>query len=222
MSTKTATAKSRNIKKAITPVIFGELQIAYDQINKDLFKGRLPPCVLQFARKPRSLGYFAPQRWSRGVEGEVVHEIALNPDHLRERGTLDALSTIAHEMVHLDQYVDGTAPKRPYHNADFRDRMEAIGLITSDTEEEGGRRVGAKMSHYIEEGGKFDVAACRMIENGFAFTWSSVPSAEPTKKKKSGGTRDKYTCPDCDTNVWAKPETNIMCGDCEVKMEEAD
>jgi len=26
--------------------------------------------------------------------------------------------------------------------------------------------------------------------------------------------RVKYTCPNCELNIWAKPEINVLCGDC--------
>jgi len=29
----------------------------------------------------------------------------------------------------------------------------------------------------------------------------------------------KYTCPDCNSNAWAKPATRLICGECEVMME---
>ncbi|OCG40849.1 hypothetical protein [Gilliamella sp. Bif1-4] len=36
---------------------------------------------------------------------------------------------------------------------------------------------------------------------------------------KGTGTRDKFTCPDCGLNAWAKPTANLICGDCNKRME---
>jgi hypothetical protein len=37
------------------------------------------------------------------------------------------------------------------------------------------------------------------------------------KSKAANGM--KYTCPACQTNAWAKPQTNLICGDCNEPME---
>lgn len=35
---------------------------------------------------------------------------------------------------------------------------------------------------------------------------------------KNTGNRDKFTCPNCGLNAWAKPMANLICGDCNKKM----
>jgi hypothetical protein len=32
----------------------------------------------------------------------------------------------------------------------------------------------------------------------------------------------KYTCPSCSVNAWEKPQTSLICGDCEEPMEADD
>jgi hypothetical protein len=216
---KQAAAKSGvHQKTAVTPIISGQLQQAFDYFNGAMWDGKLPHVVLLFARKPRSYGYFWPKRWGKDNAGEV-HEIALNPDHMRnEKDAKAALSTIVHEMCHLWQFVSGEkCPKRPYHNKEFSTEMERVGLITSSTGMEGGKRTGQKMTHYIEKGGAFDKAADQLIRGGFHFDWASFP-IENTNSA-TAGKRVKYVCGGCDAAAWGKAELHIECSDCEEKME---
>jgi ribosomal protein S27AE len=43
--------------------------------------------------------------------------------------------------------------------------------------------------------------------------------ADKAKRKKKAASKTKYSCSDCDANAWAKPETRLICGECEVVME---
>ena len=43
--------------------------------------------------------------------------------------------------------------------------------------------------------------------------------AARTKAKKKAASKTKYTCPACAANAWAKPETALVCGDCDERME---
>jgi hypothetical protein len=80
---------------------------AYEQMfgffNRRLFGGGLPACLLNFSRKAKTYGFFAPQRWQHENAKEVRHEISLNPASLRTRKPIDVASTLVHEMVHLWQ-----------------------------------------------------------------------------------------------------------------------
>lgn len=211
------TAKKVAKTEAITPVISAQLQQAFDFFNKELWDGALPQVVLLFARKPRSYGYFWAERWGKG-ENADVHEIALNPDHMRKAKAKAALSTVAHEMAHLWQFVFGEkCPKRPYHNKEFANEMERIGLMTSSTGEPGGKRTGQSMTHYVIDGGPFDKAADKLLKSGFKWDWSSFPV--PPVESKSGK-RIKYECPE-GCKAWGKEGLNITCEDHDEHMEAA-
>ena len=43
-----------------------------------------------------------------------------------------------------------------------------------------------------------------------------VNPTEVSKKKLASKT--KYTCPDCGLNAWAKPDSNLVCDDCQSAM----
>ncbi len=47
------------------------------------------------------------------------------------------------------------------------------------------------------------------------------------KQKTKAASKTEYTCPECATNAWAKPEAKLICGECDEPMvaepaEEAD
>jgi hypothetical protein len=39
------------------------------------------------------------------------------------------------------------------------------------------------------------------------------------KRKKKSASKTKYTCPTCNVNAWAKPQTALICGDCQEVMQ---
>lgn len=78
--------------------------------------------------------------------------------------------------------------------------------------EEGGKRTGQKMTHYVQPGGAFDQTANGLIADGFKINWASFNNGPAKTEKKKN--KIKYTCPDCGQNAWAKPEARLVCGDC--------
>lgn len=200
-----------------TKEIYNTLQDAYDFFNRNLFEAKLPGCIITMQRKGKARGYFCAERFeTRQGETYKVHEIALNPALFRERTDRDILSTLVHEMVHLWHEEKGTAPRRAYHNGEWADKMEDLGLMPSNTEEEGGERTGHSMSHYILPDGRFDTMCEVFLDEGKK-TVSYQDRPEP-EKKKAKKNKIKYSCPECHQNVWAKPAANILCGIDEVKM----
>jgi predicted SprT family Zn-dependent metalloprotease len=191
---------------------FTAYQAMYDYFNRTLFQGKLPSCILNFSRQARTLGFFAPERWERGEDRS--HEISLNPAHLKTSGPKDSASTLVHEMVHLWQQVFGKPSRRAYHNHEWAAKMEAVGLMPSNTAQPGGRKVGQKMSHYIIEGGAFERGYDAMPAD-ILWPWTSGEhECSKEKKKPAAPSKVKYTCEECDANVWGKPGLAVVCGDC--------
>ena len=155
-----------------------------------------------------------------GSPDEVTDEIALNPAHFGERSPTATLSTLVHEMCHLWQHHFGKPSRASYHNKEWAAKMRALGLIPSDTGAPGGREVGQKVSHYIDAGGVFDRACAELIGSGFDALYVELWSdEEAAKRKKKSASKTRYTCPTCDSNAWAKPAVNLICGDCDERME---
>ncbi len=128
-------------KTAPTTQVHQALQFAYDFFNRSLFAGQLPPCLISLQRKAKTQGYFSFRRFI-SEDGRYTDEIALNPEFFGVLPVLDTLSTLVHEMCHLWQQHFGSPGRRGYHNKEWADKMEAIGLMPSDTHKPGGKRTG--------------------------------------------------------------------------------
>lgn len=210
MSRTKSAAPSIKRSAAPTPEQFAAYQGMYDFFNRELFTGQLPAVLLNFSRKtPRTLGFFAPQRWDRG--DEVAHEISLNPTTLKYRRPIDVASTLVHEMVHLWQQEYGNPSRTGYHNRQWAEKMEEVGLVPSHTGEPGGRRVGQQMTHYIAERGAFDRAFQR-LPPACALPWACSDD-EIKRKKRRARNKVKYTCT-CGVNIWGKPKLKVICAEC--------
>lgn len=203
---------------------YDALNRAYDFFNAELFDGTLPACLLTMQRKAKAYGYFAGGRFGSRDGQEVTDEIALNPSHFKDRTVEQSVSTLVHEMVHLWQHHFGKPSRTAYHNKEWAAKMEAVGLIPSDTGAPGGKQTGQKVSHYIAGGGPFDRAMAKLKAQGFSDFYVELWDDEAAKKarKAKAASKTKYTCPECEANAWAKPSTRLICGECEVVMTAPD
>ena len=207
----------------VTAKQFNAYQAMFDHFNRTLFGAKLRPVLLNFSRHAGALGFFAPSRWATGtgtdVKQDVRHEISLNPAWLRSRPPIDVASTLVHEMVHLWQQDNGQPSRRGYHNEQWARAMESVGLIPSSTARPGGARVGQKVSHYIEAGGRFEKAFSKLPKR-CRLPWTCEELDPVAKKKAKQKNKVKYTCPGCGANVWGKPSLAVGCLECEEQFQE--
>jgi ribosomal protein L37AE/L43A len=200
---------------------FAAYRAMWVYFNTVLFGGALGDVFLNFSRLARSLGFFAPERWRDGAN-QVTHEISLNPAHLRRDNAKDAASTLVHEMVHLWRHGEPSPPRRGYHDRQWADRMEALGLMPSSTAAPGGTRVGYRMSHFIIPGGAFERAFEQMpAECHLPWTCGIDDEARGEKKAKKEASRKvkvKYSCPSCGLNVWGRGGLRLRCEDCDEEL----
>jgi hypothetical protein len=200
-----------------TKVIYLNLVQAYDYLNERLWSGKLPTCLVTLQRKANTRGYFAGARFASRDGAHKVDEIALNPSTFKERDTREILSTLAHEMCHLEQHHYGRPGKGGYHNREWGGMMKAIGLQPVSVDQPG-KEVGNKVTHTIIPGGHFDGIIDALIESGavidYVEAWTEEGKAKASKKLKV-----KYSCPQCGVNCWAKPDAHFVCGDCDEAME---
>ena len=207
-------AVSKATNRTPTEQSYGELSDAYKFFNAKLFDDGLPSCLITLHRHRSAYGYFSPKRFE-SADAAFTDEIALNPDHFKARPDRASLSTLVHEMVHLWQQHFGKPSRNGYHNKEWAAKMDELGLTPSSTGAEGGARTGQKVSHFIVDGGPFDLACAELMKTGFTISWKSVPA--PPKIK--AGKRTKYKCPGCETSVWGKDGLSITCEDCSETME---
>ena len=228
------------MKPAIpTPTVqqFKAFENAYDYFNQVLFGGVLPGVILNLSRKSKAMGFVAPFRWRKaegkpGAEG-TIHELSINPEILC-MGLVEVYSTLVHEQCHIWQHQYGKPSRSGYHNKEWADKMEDVGLIPSDTGCPGGKKTGQNMSDYPAGNGKF-LEALKDMPYTYKLPFVStegdlvamlINSADGLPPvggrpegahipRPSGGKKNKikYTC-SCNTNVWGKLGLNILCGEC--------
>ncbi len=202
-----------------TARMYRGLSQAFVFFNARLFSGRLPDCLITLQRKRGAYGYFANARFTARDGSQVTDEIALNPTHFAERSVEDTLSTLVHEMVHLEQARFGTPSRSSYHNAEWARLMRDVGLIPSATGAPDGKETGQRVSHYIEPGGRFARACADLIDlRREMVPYVEAADARRTRERKAAS-KTRYTCPVCGVNAWAKPETRLACGVCTVPLE---
>lgn len=217
----------------VTTDTYGTFEQAFDYFNKELFRSKLPPCLITLQRKKNSYGYYAPHRFKGRVnKGARTDEIALNPANFVGRSDEEILSTLVHEMVHHYQRLYGKPGRGRYHNPQWADLMMEIGLMPSSTGMPGGKVTGDHMSHYIKPGGIFEKACRQLLESGFRLHWeesdeeyvstrvkAGKPIDTPNPVDTSTSGRVKFTCPTCGLNAWAKPSALLLCGLCLLQRE---
>jgi predicted SprT family Zn-dependent metalloprotease len=188
---------------------------AFHFFNDRLFGGTLPDCLITLQRKKRALGYFSPQRFEHRGSKALTDEIAMNPDYFVGESDKEILSTLVHEMAHLWQQHFGKPSRGGYHNKEWAEKMDDIGLAPSSTGADGGKRTGQRVSHYIVAGAQYDRACTEFLTSGATIAWVSVPVLKVSKS----GKRTKYACPRCGTHVWGKSGLSINCKPCDEEME---
>jgi hypothetical protein len=144
--------------KTPTKRTYDDFDSAYAYFNKRLFGERLPTCLITVRPHRGAYGSFSPERFGAHGGPETLDEIALNIKHFQQRTPMEIMSTLVHEMVHLEQQHFGHPSRSGYHNREWADLMERVGLTPSDTGAPGGRRTGQRVSHFVRDDGPFAVA----------------------------------------------------------------
>jgi len=104
-------------------------------------------------------------------------------------------------------------------NKEWAAKMLEIGLIPSSNGQIGGKQTGQRMSHLIEENGRFSQAATKLLKDHPAILYHDRSSENETARKNKAASKTKYTCPKCWINAWAKPNVALICGVCEEPMQ---
>lgn len=191
-------------------------QAAFDYFNVELFEGELPQVILNFSRTgAKAVAFYAPKRWENSKQdSNILDEISLTPKWLN-RPLETIFSSLVHEMAHLWQFEFGSPSRTNYHNKEWAFKMNEIGLKPNNGK---GGETGQSVSHNIVINGPFQEAFKKMPEE-YLLPWRVFCESDMEKKKtKKSGSRVKYTCPECDTNVWGKDGLEIICKECEVNF----
>lgn len=147
------------------------LQELYQVFNKELFDNSLPNCLITVQRRKRVMGYFSANRWVNNDKEIKVHELALNPTYFASCVFIELFQTIVHEMCHLWQFEYGKPSVKTYHNKEWANKMESIGLIPSSTGREGGKKTGQLMNDYPQRGGQFETLCIKLYKEDMFIKW---------------------------------------------------
>jgi predicted SprT family Zn-dependent metalloprotease len=205
---------------------YDPLQQAYENLNRSLFEGELPNCLITLQRSKKSYGYFCGDRFGR-ADGTLTDEIALNPTHFRDRPQEEVLATLAHEMVHLWQHHFGKPGRGRYHNKEWAEKMRSIGLQPTSTGKDDGAETGDVMGHIIVADGPFDRTVRKLLAKGLVVLWIELPEKtadavddeDGEEKASKSGKRVRYICPHGDMKAWAKHGAKLVCGEHMEPME---
>lgn len=200
-----------------TKTQYAEIDFAYGWFNEELFGGELPYCLLTMNRKAKAHGYFCGDRFQTRDGLTVTDEIALNPDSMRDRDDRASLATLVHEMVHLWQHRFGEPPRKSYHDRQWALKMREVGLIPSSTGEPGGKETGSRVTHYIEEGGRFAASFAALVATGWTMPFIQTPG-DAARAAKQKASKTKFCCPSCEQAAWGKPTLKIICSECDELM----
>ncbi|MBJ3115000.1 SprT-like domain-containing protein, partial [Salmonella enterica subsp. enterica serovar Typhimurium] len=147
--------------------------------------------LLHLQREKQTYGYFSPERFVNS-QGTRTDEIAMNPAYFAVCPPEEIMQTLCHEMCHLWQHHFGKPGRRGYHNKEWADFMEAIGLMPSSTGAPGGARTGDKMADYAIEGGRFLEAYESLMTDDYRISWMDrFPSREKLMAAIANGTTDE-------------------------------
>jgi len=147
-----------------TEKLYKFFNTVYKHFNESLFHGELSDTILTLQRQANTMGYFSANRWTDN-NGNNIHEIALNPQYFASFPLLELFQTMVHEQCHLWQEEYGNPSRTGYHNKEWANKMESVGLMPSTTGKEGGRKVGQKVADYAIANSKFVHEALKLSKS---------------------------------------------------------
>ena len=196
------------------PDYYLAIQEIYSFFNKYLFEDKLPLVFIKKSKNQETFSFsITPNRWKH-TDQKISHELSVNHNSILKGKVFFALNLI-HEMCHIWQIEYGNPSRAGYHNAEWANKMETLGLMPSSTGKVGGERTGQKVSNYLIKGSIIDSCLKEMPED----LWTNLSSFleinnSKIQKLNKAKSKVKYFCNGCKTNVWGKSNLSILCNDC--------
>lgn len=191
---------------------------AYSFFNENLFNNSLRAVVITLSHRAGSRGYYWDNIFNDKIQDEKLPELSITYNSLYN-DTKTLLSTLVHEMTHVQEYMLGTNGKAPYHNKMWAVLMKTVGLQPYNIFKPH-LETGNKISHHIIPDGKFDKAADEFISlyGDFALAQGNPVTNSVAKGKK----RSSVCCPVCEAK-FSIPKglidtVDITCKTCDVLM----
>lgn len=199
--------------KTLTDTI-NELNRIFGLLNDRYYDSELElPMITIQKQRGNNLGHFTLRKiWKDKETEECKYEININPINL-DRPLVNIVETLHHEMIHYwntaNEIKDCNGNN---HNKRFKSAAEERDLICTKED-----RVGWGYTSPTEDFIKFVEEEVNPDPECFKY-FMNIPKEEKPDKPKNKKTF-KYICPTCGMEVKAKPDSNIMCGDCGCKLE---
>ena len=193
---------------------------AFTVCNDKFFEGVLARPVITIAQghKARAMGWVSiAQVWHELTGDQRAHELNISSEYLN-REFSDIVTTLMHEMVHLDNLRNGiqdVARGGSRHNKNFVKCAEAHGMTGYKGEDFS--RVGFRV--------KMTDSTAEELLPVLDFLRDAVTIARdvnPEKVKAKKSSVIKYVCPSCGASCRATKEISIMCMDCDEAMQRED
>ncbi|MDP3008226.1 MAG: SprT-like domain-containing protein [Methylococcales bacterium] len=193
-----------------TTETYAELTWAYDVFNQSLFDGKLPNCLITLQREKHTCGYFSSGRFAN-IDGALTDEIAINPSYFAVTPIIEIMQTLVHEMVHLWQFHLGTPGRGRYHNKEWADKMESIGLMPSSTGRPGGKKTGDRIADYAIENGLFLMTCKNLLTQSFKLSWyDRYPDARVANSGQSSIACQLENMPESATSIRANQPNSLV------------
>lgn len=203
----------------------GYLEKMFRALNQDFFGGELEEPIITIQSTPRAYGHVTVAKTWRRKE-DWRHELNIGAETL-ERPIEDVAATMLHEMVHLYNLAHGVkdcSRGGVYHNKKFKEEAEQRGLNVEHHEKYGWTLTSPseELLDYILTQGWAN------IEMNRGLGWCPPPSTggksgagsgTGAQRPKAKSSTRKYVCPCCGQSVRATKTVNIICGDCNERME---
>ena len=133
---------------------------------------------------------------------------------MEENDPIKLFTYLIHEMIHLWQQDHGKPSRSGYHNKQFAEKCNSIGITAESPD---GKNTGQLISSNIIPNGKAEKAIMEIPEE-LVFPWYTknlqLPGEEngkPEAPAQNGGKRSAYTCPICGIKAWGRPGLKIGC-----------
>jgi len=221
-----------NVKRDITTQnTLAALYEAFDKLNEYYFNNELPTvCIIisDMTRK-HTYGWLTVNKiWKDDRDGHTMHEIALSAS-LARRGSHFVVGVLLHEMIHLYCSVKGikdTSNGVTYHNSRFKEECEHRGLIFKQDKV---CKVNGWYQAELSEEAETVVDGFNLDLNAFAISRTYVEEIddieveveeETVKTARKTKRNSEYSCSQCDLRFKTKGKLKIMCGDCEILLDE--
>ena len=196
--------------------LIGAFEKAFDHCNSSFFNSGLkrPVITIQQGAKARAYGWVSVAEVWHEIDGEqTAHELNISAEYL-ERDFVETVTTLMHEMVHLQNMADGVqdvARAGTRHNAKFASTASNHGMEGYKGEDYD--KIGWRVK-LTEQTAETLIPALDFLQA--EITISRTVDGEKKKAKKSSVI--KYVCPICGASCRATKEIFIMCMDCNENM----